>query len=107
MQIVSKDLALDREVRRIESRPFGRAPVAMNEPAVRADPKRWREQTKKGPVDPVIDHIAAFARALGARESRRDRLVGDSGIIKGKRAWKIPIAGDAMCSRRASVAQHR
>src|SRR5262245_38026782 len=66
VQIVAVDCSFDREIRDIESRPLGAAPVAVNPSAVDTDPQRWSPQAKKRPTEPVVDDIAALNGAFGA-----------------------------------------
>jgi hypothetical protein len=61
MQIISANLALDREVGCIEPGARRDTPIAVNPSAVDANTKCLRQQTKKGPAVAVIDDIPTFA----------------------------------------------
>jgi len=66
-----------------------------------------REQSDKGPIDPVIDGIASFNRLVERDKVRQDCLVSDSRIIKTKGADEEPIARNPMGVRRMSARQQR
>src|SRR5262249_51720130 len=96
VQIVAVDCSFDREIRYIESRPLGGAPVAVNPSAVDADPQRWSQQAKKRPTEPVVDDIATLIGLFGACEQWQYRFIGDGRIVERKRAGKESVAGDAV-----------
>src|SRR5437879_6284512 len=96
MQVVAINLALDREIRCVESRTPGAAPVAVNPSAIDTDSECRSKETKNRPSKPFIDDIAPFIRLLGAREERQYGFVSNGRIIKWKRAWKKPVARNAM-----------
>src|SRR5215813_7533762 len=107
VQIVAVDCSFDREIRDIESRPLGAAPVAVNPSAVDTDPQRWSQQAKKRPTEPVVDDIAALIGAFGACEQRQYRFIGDGRIVERKRAGKKSVARDAMRVGETRRGRHR
>src|SRR5262249_38163474 len=66
VQIVPVDCSFDREIRDVESRPLGAAPVAVNPSAVDAYPQLWSQQAKKRPTEPAVHDIATLIRVFGA-----------------------------------------
>jgi hypothetical protein len=68
---------------------------------------RDREKTKKRPIEPVIDNVAAIDGTFKACEVWQDRFVGHGRVIKRERAGKETIAGNAMRVRRVNAGEHR
>jgi len=107
VQIVAVDCSFDREIRDIESRPLGAAPVAVNPSAVDADPQRWSQQAKKRPTEPVVDDIATLIGAFGACEERQYRFISNGRVVERKRAGKKSVAGDAVSVGETRRGRHR
>jgi hypothetical protein len=88
MQIISANLALDREVGCIEPGARRDTPIAVNPSAVDANTKCLRQQTKKGPAVAVIDDIPTFAGMLQVWKVRNYRFISNGGIIERERTGK-------------------
>jgi hypothetical protein len=76
--------------------------------AVDTNFKRRSKKTKKCPIEPVIDNVAAVDWTFKVCEVWQDRFVGHGRIIKRERAGKESIARNSvrMCGMNASEHRH-
>src|SRR5262245_63147809 len=107
MEIVTIDLAFEPQADDIRSRPEGIAPVPVNPRAVNTKSEGRSEKTKKRPIEPVIDDIAAVHWTFKTCEVWHDGFVGDGRIIERECTGKEPVACNSvrMCGMNAS--EHR
>jgi len=107
MEIVTIDQPFEAQACHIKPRPQSIAPVAVDPCAVNINSEGRSEKTKKRPVEPVIDNVAAIDGTFKACEVWQDRFVGHGRVIKRERAGKETIAGNSvrMCGMNAS--EHR
>ena len=82
MDIVTIDLPFEAQADHIRSRPQSIAPVPVNPCAVNANSEGWSKKTKKRPIEPVVDDIAAIHWSFKTCEIWQDRFVGYRRIIK-------------------------
>src|SRR5262245_60571989 len=107
MEIVTIDQPFEAQAGHIRPRPQSITPVAVDPRAVNIKSEGRSEKTKKRPIEPVIDNVAAIHWTLKSCEIWQDRFVGYGWIIKRKRAGKESIAGNAMRVRRMNAGEHR
>src|SRR6476660_9388489 len=107
MEIVTIDFPFEAPAFHIRPRPQSIAPVPVDPRAVNTNSEGRSEKTKKRPIEPVIDNVAAIDGTFKACEVWQDRFVGHGRVIKRERAGKETIAGNSvrMCGMNAS--EHR
>ena len=71
----------------------------MNPRAVNVNSEGRSEKTKKRPIEPVIDNIAAVAWPFEACEIWQDRFVGYGWIIKRKCTGKESVSRNSVRMR--------
>src|SRR5262249_1439766 len=109
MDIVTIDLSFEAQADHFRSRPQSIAPVPVDPRAVNANSEGRSKKTKKRPIEPVIDNIAAVAWSFEACEIWQDRFVGYGWIIKRKCTGKESISRNSvrMCGMNANMISRR
>jgi len=107
MQIATIDQAFEAQARHVKPRPQSIAPVAMDPRAIDINSEGRSEKTKKRPIEPVIDNVAAIDGTFEACEVWQDCFVSYGRVIKRQRARKETIARNAMRVRRMNAGEHR
>src|SRR5262249_46338926 len=104
MEIVTIDQPFEAQAGHIEPRPQSIAPVPVDPRAVNIKSEGRSEKTKKRPIEPVIDNVAAVHWTFKACEIWQDRFVGYGRIIKRKCTGKESVARNPvrMCGMNAS-----
>src|SRR5262245_50066041 len=108
MEIVTIDQPFEAQAGHIRPRPQSITPVAVDPCAVNIKSECRSEKTKKRPIEPVIDNVAAGHWTLKACEIWPDRFVGYGRIIKRKCTGKESVAHNPvrMCGMNASEHRH-
>jgi len=79
----------------------------VNPRAVNVNSEGRSEKTKKRPIEPVIDNIAAVAWPFEACEIWQDRFVGHGWIIKRKCTGKESVSRNSVRMRGMNASEHR
>jgi hypothetical protein len=103
MEIVTIDLPFEAQACHIRPRPQSIAPVPVDPRADNIKSEGRSEKTKKRPIEPVVDNVAAVYWTFKTCEIWQDRFVGYGRVIKRERAGKETIAGNAVRVRRMNA----
>jgi hypothetical protein len=107
MEIVPIDQPFEAQAGHIRSRPRSITPVAVDPRAVNIKSECRSEKTKKRPIEPVIDNVAAGHWTLKACEIWQDRFVGHGRIIKRKCTGKESVARNSVRMGGMHASEHR
>jgi hypothetical protein len=104
MEIATIDLPLEAQACHIKSRPQSVAPVPVDPCAVNTNSEGRSEETKKRPIDRIINNVAAVHWTLKSCKIWQDRFVGYGWIIKRKCTGKESVSRNSvrMCGMNAS-----
>src|SRR5262249_46886367 len=91
----------------VRPRPQNVAPVAVDPRAINIKSEGRSEKTKKGPIEPVIDDVAAVHWTFKACEIRQDRFVGYGRIVKRKCTGKESVARNSVRMSRMNASERR
>src|SRR6266576_1902300 len=107
MEIVTIDQPFEAQACHISPRTQSIAPVPVDPRAVNIKSEGRSEKTKKRPIEPVIDNVAAVYWPLKACEIWQDRFVGYGWIIKRKCTGKESISRNPVRICAMNASQHR
>src|SRR5262249_4733825 len=103
------DQPFEAQAGHIRPRPQSITPVAVDPRAVNIKSEGRSEKTKKGPIEPVIDDVAAVHWTFKACEIWQNRFVRPGWVIKRQCPSKESTSRNAvrMCGMNASVHRHQ
>jgi len=105
--IVAIGLVLETDFGAVKSRCLTDGPPLVNPATVVGDCQRRRQQTSKGPVNPVFNDVAALRRLGEVGVIGGDGFVGDGWIVESHGADKVPIASDSVRVRQISADENK